>query len=167
MLRKRLFAPILMLLLLLPLLSAAAQDSAVINLVKNPNADYAFEEGVPLLEIVFPRVFSSDCTIIRFGDQVMMVDASTKNTRMRNRIYTACDTIGVDHIDIAYNSHPHDDHIDGFQYVHEYAPISKFLITFPEDFNARMKEAIKFMKANDIPIESVGNGDVITLGENS
>lgn len=56
MLRKRLFAPILMLLLLLPLLSAAAQDSAVINLVKNPNADYAFEEGVPLLEIVFPRV---------------------------------------------------------------------------------------------------------------
>lgn len=167
MLRKRLFAPILLLLLLLPLLSAAAQDSAVINLVKNPNADYAFEEGVPLLEIVFPRVFSSDCTIIRFGDQVMMVDASTKNTRMRNRIYTACDTIGVDHIDIAYNSHPHDDHIDGFQYVHEYAPISKFLITFPEDFNARMKEAIKFMKTNDIPIESVGNGDVITLGENS
>lgn len=167
MLRKRFFALILLLLLLLPLLPAAAQDSTVINLVKNPNADYSFEEGVPLLEIVFPRVFSSDCAIIRFEGQVMMIDASTKNQRMRNRIYTACDTIGVDHIDIAYNSHPHDDHIDGFQYVNEYAPISKFLITFPEDFNARMKEAIKYMKANDIPIESVGNGDVITLGENA
>lgn len=96
---------------------------------------------------------------------VMMIDASTKNATMRNRIYTACDTLGIDHIDIAYNSHPHDDHIDGFQFVNEYAPISKFLITFPEDFNARMKSTVKFMKANNIPIEQIGNGDTFTLGE--
>lgn len=91
---------------------------------------------------------------------VMMIDASTKNATMRNRIYTACDTLGIDHIDIAYNSHPHDDHIDGFQFVNEYAPISKFLITFPEDFNARMKSAVKFMKANNIPIEQIGRAHV-------
>ena len=96
---------------------------------------------------------------------VMMIDASTKNATMRNRIYTACDTLGIDHIDIAYNSHPHDDHIDGFQFVNEYAPISKFLITFPENFNARMKSAVKFMKANNIPIEQIANGDTFTLGE--
>ena len=53
----------------------------------------------------------------------------------------------------------------GFQFVNEYAPISKFLITFPEDFNARMKSAVKFMKANNIPIEQIANGDTFTLGE--
>lgn len=41
----------------------------------------------------------------------------------------------------------------------------KFLITFPENFNARMKSAVKFMKANNIPIEQIGNGDTFTLGE--
>lgn len=164
--KKRILALLLLLTLLAPVLALGEEESVVINLVRNQNADYHFEEGVPLLEIVFPRVYSSDCAIIRFGDQVMMIDASTKSEKMRNRIYTACDTLGVDHIDIAYNSHPHDDHIDGFSYVNEYAPISRFLITFPEDFNARMRVAIKYMKQHDIPIETVGNGDVITLGDN-
>lgn len=163
--KTRLLA-LLMLLLMLPAFALAEEnESVIINLVTDPTADYHFEEGVPLLEIVFPRVYSSDCAIIRFEGQVMMVDASTKNQKMRNRIFTACDTIGVDHIDIAYNSHPHDDHIDGFQFVDEYAPISKFLITFPDNFNARMKETIAYMNEHDIPVESVGNGDVITLGE--
>lgn len=164
--KKRVLALLMLLTMLFPLLAQAEEsEKVVINLVKNPKADYEFAEDVPLLEIVFPRVFSSDCAIIRYQGEVMMVDASTKNKKMRNRIYTACDTIGVDHIDIAYNSHPHDEHIDGFQFVNEYAPISKFLITFPEDFNARMKEAIAYMNDNSIPVEHVGNGDVITLGD--
>ena len=61
-----------------------------------------------------PRVISSDCAILRFDGQVMMIDSSTHSEKMNNRIRTACQTIGVDHIDIAYNSHPHNDHIDGF-----------------------------------------------------
>ena len=145
--------------------AAMAETPVIVNLVENPDAEYHFEDGAKILEIVFPRVYSSDCILLRYDGMVMMIDASTKNATMRNRIYTACDTLGIDHIDIAYNSHPHDDHIDGFQFVNEYAPISKFLITFPEDFNARMKSAVKFMKANNIPIEQIANGDTFTLGE--
>ena len=160
---KTLLAALLLLALLLPTF-ALAEDSVIVNLVEDPTADYHFAEDAKILEIVFPRVYSSDCILLRYDGIVMMVDASTKNQTMRNRIYTACDTIGIDHIDIAYNSHPHNDHIDGFQFVNEYAPISKFLITFPEDFNARMKSTIKYMNAHDIPVEQVGNGDVISLG---
>ncbi len=159
----RIAALLLLAALLMPL--AFADDSVIINLVDDPYADYAFEEGADILEIVFPRVYSSDCAILRYQGQVMMIDASTKNQTMRNRIYTACDTIGVDHIDIAYNSHPHDDHIDGFQYVNEYAPISKLLITFPADFDSRMKAAVRYMNEHDIPVENVESGDVITLGD--
>ncbi len=159
----RIAALLLLAALLMPL--AFADDSVIINLVDDPYADYAFEEGADILEIVFPRVYSSDCAILRYQGQVMMIDASTKNQTMRNRIYTACDTIGVDHIDIAYNSHPHDDHIDGFQYVNEYAPISKLLITFPADFDSHMKAAVRYMNEHDIPVENVESGDVITLGD--
>jgi competence protein ComEC len=72
---------------------------------------------------------------------------------------------GVTQIDTAFNSHPHDDHIDGFQVVHTYAPIGKMLLTFPEDFDPRMKEAVRFLNDNSIPILHVGNGDVLTMGE--
>ncbi len=159
----RIAALLLLAALLMPL--AFADDSVIINLVDDPYADYAFEEGADILEIVFPRVYSSDCAILRYQGQVMMIDASTKNQTMRNRIFTACDTIGVDHIDIAYNSHPHDDHIDGFQYVNEYAPISKLFITFPADFDSHMKSAVRYMNEHDIPVENVESGDVITLGD--
>ena len=159
----RIAALLLLAALLMPL--AFAEDSVIINLVDDPYADYSFEEGADILEIVFPRVYSSDCAILRYQGQVMMIDASTKNQTMRNRIYTACDTIGVDHIDIAYNSHPHDDHIDGFQYVNEYAPISKLLITFPVNFDSHMKAAVRYMNEHDVPVENVENGDVITLGD--
>ncbi|MBQ7850280.1 MAG: MBL fold metallo-hydrolase [Clostridia bacterium] len=160
---KRLLC-LLLVLLLLP--AAVLAEGAVIDRTGNLAEEYVFPEGTPLLEIVFPRVYSSDCAILRFGDEIMMIDASTKNKTMRGRIRTAAAAMGVDHIDVAYNSHPHDDHIDGFQFVHEYAPIGKLLIAFPEDYDARMKEAVKFMNANSIPIGHVQDGDVLTMGEN-
>ncbi len=156
----------LMLLLsfLLLLSMPALGEETMINLIENPDAEYAFAEGAPILEVVFPRVYSSDCIVLRMGDQVMMVDASTKNTKMRTRIQTALNAMGVDHIDVAFNSHPHDDHIDGFQFVHEYCPIGKLLLTFPEDFNGRIRETVKYMNEHQVPLEHVGDGDQLTLG---
>ena len=160
---KRLLC-LLLILLLLP--AAVLAEGAVIDRTGNLSEEYVFPEGAPVLEIVFPRVYSSDCAILRFGGETMMIDASTKNKTMRTRIRTAMAAMGVDHIDTAYNSHPHDDHIDGFQFVHEYAPIGRLLIAFPEDYDARMKEAVKFCGDNGIPVAHVQDGDVLTMGEN-
>lgn len=162
---KRLIALLLTLCCLLPL-AAPAEEGAVIDRTGNLTEEYVFPEGTPILEIIFPRVYSSDCAIIRYGDETMMIDASTRNKAMIGRIQTAMAAAGVDHIDVAFNSHPHDDHIDGFQFVHAYAPIGKLLIAFPEDYDARMKSAVRFMNENGIPIERVADGDVLTLGEN-
>ena len=160
---KRLFS-LLLILLLLP--AAVLAEGAVYDRTGNLTEEFVFPEGTPVLEIVFPRVYSSDCAILRFGDEVMMIDASTKNKTMRARIRTAAAAMGVDHIDTAFNSHPHDDHIDGFQFVHEYAPIGKLYIAFPEDYDPRMKEAVKFCNENGIPILHVQDGDVLTMGPN-
>lgn len=154
----------LMLLLLLPVMALA--EGVVYDRTGNLTEEYVFPEDAAVLEIVFPRVYSSDCAILRFGDEVIMIDASTKNKTMQTRIKTAVAAMGVDHIDTAYNSHPHDDHIDGFQFVHAYAPIGQLLIAFPEDYDDRMKEAVKFCNDNGIPVVRVENGDVLTMGEN-
>lgn len=82
----------------------AEETGVVIDRTANLTEEYLFPEGTPLLEIVFPRVFSSDCAILRFGEETMMIDSSTKSVRMQDRIRTAIQSMGIDHIDVAYNS---------------------------------------------------------------
>ncbi len=164
---KRLIA-LMMLLCLLPLFALAeeATQQVVYNRTDNLTEEYVFPEDTPILEIFFPRVYSSDCAIIRFGDEVMMIDASTLNQKMQSRIQTALQSIGVDHIDVAFNSHPHDDHIDGFIPVDEHTPIGEMILTFEEDFDTHMKKVVNYCNENEIPIVHVGDGDVITMGPN-
>lgn len=161
---KRLTA-LLLLLCLLPL-SAMAADKVVYDRTKNLTEEYVFPENTPVLEIVFPRVFSSDCAIIRFGEETMMIDASTLNQKMKSRIKTALTSMGVEKIDVAYNSHPHDDHIDGFPTVDSYCPIGKMILTFEEDFDSHMKKVVAYCNEQGIPIEHAGDGDVLTMGAN-
>ena len=163
---KRLIS-LLLLICLLPFAALAEEEPQVVyNRTKNRTEEFVFPEGTPVLEIVFPRVFSSDCAIIRFGDETMMIDASTLNARMKKRIQTAIWSMGIDHIDMAFNSPPHDDHIDGFPNVDSYCPIGKMILTFEENFDSHMKKVVKYCKEQEIPIEHVGDGDVLTMGPN-
>ena len=127
---KRLLS-LLMLLMLLPL-CAAAEEQIIINRTANLTEEYQFPEGTPILEIVFPRVYSSDCAIVRYGYDVMMIDASTATDEMQDRVRSALYSMGVDYIDVAFNSHPHDDHINGFIPVAEYFPVGRLVLAYEE-----------------------------------
>ena len=72
---KRLIA-LLMLLCLLPLSVLAEEAQFVYNRTENLTEEFVFPEGTPVLEIVFPRVYSSDCAILRFGDETMTQQVS-------------------------------------------------------------------------------------------
>ena len=135
-----------------------------------PATAQVYEQEMPadwqdkdVLRITAFAVGEGDALLLQCGGESMMVDGGPKP--FRDPMKAAMEQRGIRHFKYLLNTHSHDDHIDGFQFVNEYAPISKFLITFPEDFNARMKSAVKFMKANNIPIEQIGNGDTFTLGE--
>ena len=157
---KRLFC---LLLALLPLW-AGAEEGFIIDRTDNLTEEYRFAEGTPILEIVFPRVYSSDCAILRYGYDVMMIDASTATNEMQDRIRSALYSMGVDYIDIAFNSHPHADHINGFIPLSEYYPIGCLLLAFEEDYNDPMRRVVSAFTAKDIPIEHVQDGDVFFLG---
>lgn len=156
---------LLLLCLLFPSALAEEGQAVVYNRTDNLTEEFVFPEGTPLLEIIFPRVFSSDCAVIRFGDEVMMIDASSRNETMQHRIQTALQSAGIDHIDVAYNSHPHNDHIDGFIPVDEACPIGQMILTFEEDYDFRMKNVVKHCNESGIPIVHAGDGDVLTMGE--
>ena len=158
---KRIFI-LLLFLCLIPCF--AWTESSIINLIDHPDAEYAFREGATLLEVVFPRVHSSDCAVLRFGDEVMMIDASHAGEGMQKRIKSALEAMNVTHIDTAFNSHPHNDHIDGFAVVHDTATFGEFVIAFPEDYDKHMTAAVRFMNEKNVPIKQVGDGDVLFMG---
>lgn len=143
--------------------SAFSESTPIINLISDPDAQYSFKDEAVILEVVFPRVFSSDCTIIRFGEETILVDASTDSPDMHERIRAAVELMNIDHFDIAYNSHPHRDHILGFPIIYEYAPFEKFYVTFPDDADFNQKKIMKFMREHDVPTELLNHGDHLTL----
>ena len=154
---------LLMVLLLLPA-AALCEGSVIIDRTGNLTEEYKFPEDTPILEIVFPRVYSSDCAIIRYGYDTMMIDASTATEEMQDRIRSALYSMGVDFIDAAFNSHPHDDHINGFIPVAEYFPVGRLVLAFEEDCNDSMKRVVEYYNSKDIPIEHVEDGEVFYMG---
>ena len=158
---KKLLSLLLMVCLLLPF--SALGDGAVVNLIADPEADYAFREGAQVLEIVFPQIYGADACILRMGGEVMMVDAATDH--QAPIVAHALQVMGIDHIDVAFNSHPHDDHITGFEYVPETASIGKLLVAFEEHYNNIIKRTAYHMKRMGIPMERIHDGDVLHLGE--
>jgi len=167
---KQLIALLLMVLLLTPLCALATEpavdepkESHVINLIENPNAEYAFQEGVTLLEVYFPEIFGADACIFRFGEETMLIDAATVG--QAPIVMDTMEKLGVDHLNIAFNTHPHDDHIMGFQQLPEDLPVDKFVIAFPEDENRPMRTTLKIIRDRGIPIERVKNGSEMTLGD--
>lgn len=153
----------LLLILLLPLY-AAAEAPVIIDRTGNLTEEYHFPEDTPILEIVFPRVYSSDCAIVRYGYDTMMIDASLASEEMQDRVLSALQSMGVTYIDVAFNSHPHDDHINGFIPVAERFPVGRLVLTFEEDYNENMIRVTDYYNAHDIPIEHVGDGDVFYMG---
>lgn len=150
-------------LLLVLLLIPVCAQAHVINLVENPAAEWAFAEGAPILEVVFPPVRGADACILRVGGEVMLVDAATIGQRAR--VAAALEQMGVERVNVGFNTHPHDDHIGGFTPVADAFGLEQLIVTFPDDANQRMKNTLSEMHTRDIPVRRAGNGDVLALGD--
>ncbi len=140
-----------------------AEEVIVYNRTNNLQEEFVFPENSQVLEIVFPRVYSSDCAILRFGSESVMIDASSGSAKMDNRIQTAIASMGLEQIDLAINSHPHGDHIDGFPLVDAYCPIGKMMLALEED-DSHTSAVTSYFRERGIPVERVQDGDVLTLG---
>lgn len=153
---------LLLLLCCLPL--SAVAEGVIVNLIDDPDAAYAFQEGAEILEIVFPAIHGSDACILRMGEETMMVDCSTDD-QSPLLVVPVLKALGITHIDTAFNSHPHDDHITGFEFLEGAATIGQLAVAFPEDYNYVIKRTIRVLSAQGVPVVHVADGDVLRLGQ--
>ncbi|MBR6667949.1 MAG: MBL fold metallo-hydrolase [Clostridia bacterium] len=161
---KRILALLMLLAMLIPACAQGENLPVLINRVDVPDAhaDFAFAEGAPLLEVVFPQMVDCDAILLRCGGEVILVDSCKE--AYSERIVNMCRQLGITRIDKVINTHPHEDHIGGFKNVIKEIEVGEFWICFPEDVNNHMKNAVKAANRAGIPVKTYKDGDVFTFG---
>jgi beta-lactamase superfamily II metal-dependent hydrolase len=156
---------LLMTVLLLVPVCAATADSVVINKIEYPLNDFAFPEDAKLLEIYFPKIYDCSAAVIRYGEHTMLFDCADLQWPEVKKLL---DMLGVTELTYACNSHPHTDHIFGFQHVLKEIPAGEFLRFVGEHYKDANDCALKVydqVRAQEIPIRQLGDGDTIPFGD--
>ena len=160
---KRILFICLALLLLVPGLAAAEQ--VIYDKTEPEYKDFEFEEGTPLLEIFFPKIYGVDSALVRYGDYTMLIDCAGNQ---RRAVQDLLDDLGVTELTYALNSHPDADHIGGFDRVLKKVPAGEFLLGFPEDYPSG--DAVRFevydaLHEYGVPFRRVHHGETIEFGD--
>jgi len=148
--------------LLSAVFNAAADEKLVFNRGEAPE----FAPDAPLLEMYVVPMIGGDCTIVRSGGQNMLIDMGKANEY--GMISTVLDRLGITRIDIAFNTHPHDDHIGTMIEIAEHYEIGTFITAFDEDYDddyCLQIGTIAALKEMGIPIVRVEDGDIFEFGD--
>lgn len=155
---KRILSLFLLMLLLIP--SALAGEVRQID----PSEEQPFSEDEPLMKVYFFKVRAQDSFLIECGGETMLIDCGVYSSGPVVAEYLRY--LGIEKIDYAVNTHPHDDHIDGFISLMEEIEIGKFMVCFPHDENSHMKNALAAAEKHGIEIVDIDQNSDISFGGN-
>ena len=153
-------------LMILMLLAAGALAEAplLVDRINTPDehADFAFAEGAPLLEILFPQILNSDAAVLRCGDQVVLIDCASK--KYAQRVVNLLNQMGVTEIDSVINTHPHYDHIQGLEIIAQNVKVKELRICFPATISQHAQTALDVCDQYDIPVKYYQDGAQWDIG---
>ena len=163
---KILIWPAVCLMMILMACGAAGEESAVYNRITGDEREYTFDPEDTLLEIVIPGIASCDAAILRtYGDtdHVMMIDAGY-DSNAYTKVYPALQKMGITHVDMGFVSHPHNDHLKGYEnLLSKGITFGKLVYTNPEDQNWLSAHVARVMRENGTAIGFMEDGDTFTF----
>ena len=118
-----------------------------------------------LLRITVFRTGEGDAMLIQAGGENMMVDGGPY--KYREKLRDALKDRGIDRFQYLFNTHPHDDHIDGLRMLMVYGfEADAFVSVFPKNYNyENQRDAMARLDKTDIPYRQLANGDTLSLGD--
>ena len=124
-----------------------------------------FPESSKLLKVYFINTHgASDAILLTYDGQSMLIDCGDTNYGLMY-VKPLLDNLGIDHVDYAFNTHPHDDHINGFLSLLDRVSIGRFYTAFPFSYCAEQTNVLKAAMAHGVEIVNVDNESDISFGE--
>lgn len=128
------------------------------------------KEVVPLADgevaVHFLYVGQADCTVIRAGDSVIMIDAG--DWYSKDTIFAFLDAYGITKIDHFFLTHPHTDHMGSLaSLIKNYEIGQMYFTNHPEDLtptNTTYTELLQVLFDNHIPTMTTTTGMMVALG---
>ena len=157
---KRLLA-FLLTLLLLPA-GALAQEQRVF--MASETAPFGADER--LLTLYVCPIMGADSMLLTFEAHSMLVDMGKEN--QAEDVLAMLTRAGLDSVEYAFNTHPHNDHVGGMPALTGQIGIGTFMTAFPHDYLGSaiaQRPAIRAVEDADIPIRDVDDGDTIDFGD--
>ena len=128
------------------------------------NRDFRFSRDAKLLEIWFPNIRDADSAVLTFDGQAYMIDCGDESSAARNIVLL--EQIGVDKVDILFNTHPHHDHIKGLALTADAVQFGEVKVCFPLDSTESGLWLKQVAEERKIPISDYQSGDWFTMGKN-
>lgn len=125
-----------------------------------------FAEDAETFDLYVCPILGADSMVLTVQGQTMLVDMGADTAY--KAIRSILEDLGCERIDIAFNSHPHNDHLGSMKHVLKDYPVDTFMTAFPEDYTGPaviQKAALKEVRAAGVPIVTVKDGDTFTLGD--
>ena len=158
----RRLAALLMALLLLPALSLAEEKR-----VYMAGETEAFGAEEKLLTVRVAPLLGADSMLVTYGEHSMLVDMGTRG--QANKVYSVLQEAGLERVEYAFNTHPHDDHLGGIiPLMNKGIQFDQFLTAFPHDYTGRdcvQRSSVKAVKEAGIPVVDIDDGDTIAFGD--
>ena len=151
--------------LLFPCITVYADGNVIINKITDPENDFSFPEDTKLLEIYVPKIYDCDATFIRYGEYSMLLDCGGA---LWEEVHNMLKRLEVKELTYAFLSHPHSDHMYGFQFVLADIRPGAFLYSYPEEsIHNDLGSAPTYaaLHALDLPFRRIYNGEDIEFGD--
>ena len=124
-----------------------------------------FAEDAQTLDLYVCPLLGADSMILTVQGRTVLVDMGAVTSY--ETIDGLLQELGVERIDIAFNSHPHDDHLGGMKQIAEKYHVGVFMTAFPENYtdsSVIQKSELRALRAAGIPVVAISDGDAITIG---
>ena len=125
--------------------------------------DFWFQKDRKLLEIWFPNIKDADEAVLMYDGQVWMIDCGDDRAGARGA--TMLKQLGIEQIDVLFNTHPHHDHINGLSVTDDTARVKEVKICFPPESTDSGLRLLKVAEERQIPLSEFRDGDRFTMGD--